>query len=207
MSAVMDEAIDACAMPTNYSGEHIPSKYANVQALLALKKLLQGKHEKYALPEHYIFDMRHWMIKGKTNLMNEYNHDEKKVNGCKTSGCALGYAIMLLPEFKKHYKLVNGGGTRYFLHAKNEEGNFVVNSWVSQSIGNHLGLTYNEFWYLFAEDDGYAEVVSPEFDSRVGSDFERPRYGASGRKDVIRRINCLLKQLKAEGRIPENVKP
>lgn len=177
----------------------------NVQALQELCDLLEGKHSKYSLPEHYIFDMGNWMLKDKSKKLLIERYGKKKTNGCHTAGCAIGYAITCLPKFKKMYRLkevVSGEFVLEFKYADRFE--LWTNSW--ENIGTPLGISEHEFWYLFGAGQYYAlDCVFTKLDY-ISKDYinEKPIYGAGARKEIARRIKKLLKEFAAREMETEN---
>lgn len=172
----------------------------NIKALTELMQLLEGTHPKWVLPEHYIFDMQFWKVEGRNDLLGLY--DSKTVNGCQTSGCAMGYAMQYIPTFRKDYKFEKTDKAAYSMMVRLSCG---WSDWdrVHSRCGEPLGLSEAEFWYLFGQhhDDNHCLNTFPH---RVALEKEpdpRITFGAKARKDTVRRIKKLLQELERRERV------
>ena len=165
----------------------------NIAALEELASFLEGTHPTAKLPEHYIFDMRSWFYKDprKTFLIERYG--EETVNGCETTGCALGYACTYLPTFKKLFK-----PKIYFNECYPGFEECSPLATVCGDVGLPLGITSDEFWYMFSDNDSsisaYKSCIKKLPEDQIVT--ERAKYGSQGREDAAARIRCLIADIK-----------
>lgn len=160
----------------------------NIAILEELAALLEGNHPKFKMPQHYLFDMRHyWAPPDEMEEIIELKSKENpEIHKCGTSGCALGYAVQYLPSFQEHY-LLNYDNISVRGVPKN----------VFSSMGSPIGLTNAEFWYLFSAhgdtvaEDAIFQKLPPEH-RFLGRAVE----GQEALRDVVSRIRCLALELR-----------
>ena len=179
----------------------------NYAVLEELAQFLEGDHPTAKLPEHHIFDMTKWFVRGRENLLN--NYEREQVNGCSTAGCALGFAAELLPSFAARYRISENSwrGNLYFL----DDG--VMKEYESENennIGDPLGISSQEFWYLFSESgviydrdsNGRRMPIYPRIFKHITDHSDepetRPMLNQEARTDTARRVRKLIKELKKE---------
>lgn len=99
------------------------------------------------IPENH-FNLNHWAD-------DDHSHDKKDLNtaiDCGTSACAVGWAVIGVPVWKRHFILTEDGDLEVRKNNETTEGIFA-------EVGKFLGIEESEANWLF-DPSSYIEPAS-----------------------------------------------
>ena len=129
--------------------------------LLELADLLEGKHPDYEIPKKS-FNMSDWFV----------GLDENDKPKCGTQACALGWAVLTIPWFKKKYRVEE---EMIYARETNPHTKEPKSRWIP------LGLTLDEFEFLFVPD-GIHSTTPPKYVNNAKACGQRIRAWVEMRK-------------------------